>query len=438
MKRVSGTIMPIFLEVLRALLVEAGVAPAVAEAVRPDVPLLRQGVDSMDFPAFCLAVENRFGLTLDESDSLSLRTLDDFAAYLRAAQGEAASSAGPIGRILQDWREVEGGCSYTVEPLRPGDGKGVAQLFYAIYGDRYPVEDYYLPERIEALNAQGNLLTVVARLETGTVAGQGAYYQSSPPNKALFEFGQVMVDPAYRNTTMAARIIREMDRLSHAMPQAQGFFGEAVCTHLVTQKLVDKQGYSECGLEVSLMPSGAYEKEGAGSQRVSCLLGARVDRDRHVALHLPECYRQELAFILEGFSLDRDVQFGGPGRPAVPETVFERRLFDFAQVERVQASSIGADFPGFAATLDQEAAAQGLAVVQVFVNAGDPGTAFAVEALRERGFFLGGLIPIWFGTDALLMQKLYVAPEFDAINLYSARGKALLEFVRADYGRIRK
>jgi hypothetical protein len=118
--------------------------------------------------------------------------------------------------------------------------------------------------------------------------------------------------------------------------------------------------------------------------------------------------------------------------------VLERRLFDFARVERVQASCIGADFPGRAAALDQEAAARGLAVVQVFVNAGDPGAPFAVEALRECGFFLGGLVPLWFGSDGLFMQKLYVAPEFDAINLYSARGKAILEFVLADYGHVRK
>ncbi len=428
--------MPISLNVLRELLVEAGVAPDVAEAIRPDVPLLRQGVDSLEFPAFCLVVENRFSLSIDERDSLSLRTLDDFAAYLHAAQGEATSTGAPPGRISQDWREVEGGRSYEVGPLRPGDGQGVAQLFYMIYGDRYPVEDYYIPERIEALNAQGRLLTVVARLETGTVAGQGAYYQSSPPNKALFEFGQVMVDPAYRHTAMAARILREMDRLSRAMAQADGFFGEAVCTHLTTQKFVDTQGYVECGLEVSLMPAGTYEKEGAGCQRVSCLLGARIDRDRPMALYLPECYRRELAFILEGFSLDRDLRFGGPGRPAAPETVFERRRFDFARVERVQATRIGADFPGRAAALDQEAAARGLAVVQVFVNAGDPGTAYAVAALRERGFFLGGLVPLWFGTDGLFMQKLYVAPEFDAINLYSPRAKTLLKFVRADYDRV--
>lgn len=280
-------------QVLRELLVEAGVDQAVADEVRPDAPLLRQGVDSLDFPAFSLAVESRFDLAIDERDSLSLRTLDDFAAYIRQRLG-GTPQVSPVERIRRDWREIEPDCKYTVGPLKPGDGQGIAQLFYCVYGDRYPVEDYYVPESIERLNAEGALLTVVARLESGAVAGQGAYYQSSPPNKALFEFGQLLIAPEYRNSLMVAKIVREMDRLSRTMAQAQGFFGEAVCTHLVTQKLVDKQGYAECGLEVSLMPAGAYEKEGAGAQRVSCLLGARVDRDHHMPLHLPECYRKEI------------------------------------------------------------------------------------------------------------------------------------------------
>lgn len=425
--------MEVTVETLRELLVEAGVDRAVAGAVRPDAPLLRQGVDSLDYPAFSLAVESRFDLIIDERDSLSLRTLNDFAAYVRSRLSGKLPESDHIARIRQAWKDVEPGRAYVVGPLLPGDGQGIAQLFYTIYGDRYPVDDYYVPERIEQLNAEGSLLTVVARLETGAVAGQGAYYQSSPPNKALYEFGQVMVAPAYRDTLMAAKIIREMDRLSRTMTQAQGFFGEAVCTHTITQKLVDKQGYSECGLEVSLMPAGAYEKEGAGAQRVSCLLGARVDRDSRRPLHLPQCYRREFEFILEGFRLDREILFSPQDQPAAAVTALERRAFDFAQVERVQVAGVGADFPEVAATLDREATDRGLAVLQVFVNAGAPGAAFAVEALRARGFFLGGLIPLWFGPDAILMQKLYVEPEFEAINLYSDRARTILEHLRADF-----
>ncbi|WP_243360161.1 acyl carrier protein [Fundidesulfovibrio terrae] len=367
----------------------------------------------------------------------ALRELPEEPDAGQAVAGGEHGKSEAIARILRGWREVEPDAKYQVGPLRPGDGQGVAQLFYSVYGDRYPVEDYYIPARIEQLNSDGSLLTVVARLESGAVAGQGAYYQSSPPNKALYEFGQLLVAAEYRNTLMAAKITREMDRLSHTMTQAQGFFGEAVCTHTITQKLVDKQGYSECGLEVSLMPAGAYEKEGAGAQRVSCLIGARVDRDRRMPLNLPECYRREMELILDGFSLDREISFSSQDAPLAAESSLDSRTFDFASVERVQSLKVGADFPARVLELDESAKRRGLAVVQVFVNAGEPGAVFAVDALRARGFILGGLVPLWFGPDGLLMQKLYVAPEFEAVNLHSDRAKALFAFIRADWDRAR-
>ena len=427
-------------DTLRELLVAAGVAPATARAVQPGLPLRGQGVDFTVHPAFRRQVEERFGLALDETGAWPLETLDEIAACIRARQdGEPAKAelAALIERVKRDWQEVEPGLDYEVGPLRPGDGQGVSQLFYSVYGDRYPVADYYIPEAIERLNAEGKLLTVVARLSSGAIAGQGAYYRSSPPNEGVFENGQVLIVPEYRGSRIVVQITRAMDRLSRSMQQAQGFFGEAVCTHLTTQKLCSRQDYSECGLELSLMPAGSYEKEGAGLQRVSCLIGARVDRDRHATLHLPECYRTEMEFILSGFALDREILFSDSDAP--PPTAgssrLEARTFDFAQVERVQVIAIGADFPERVRELDENAKRCGLAVVQAFVNTGDAGAPFAVNALRARGFILGGFVPLWFGPDGVLMQKLYVEPEFDAVNLFAERSKRIFAFIRADWDR---
>lgn len=69
---------------LKELLVLAGAQRAVAEALRPDAPLVRQGIDSLDFPSFIGVLEERFGLTIPEDEAWELRTLNDFAAYLDA------------------------------------------------------------------------------------------------------------------------------------------------------------------------------------------------------------------------------------------------------------------------------------------------------------------------------------------------------------------
>jgi acyl carrier protein len=79
--------MAVSIEELRTLLAEAGVKPELARSLDPAAPLLRQGVDSVDFPAFCALVEERFQVRLDDEAALALRTLDDFAAYVGQAKG---------------------------------------------------------------------------------------------------------------------------------------------------------------------------------------------------------------------------------------------------------------------------------------------------------------------------------------------------------------
>jgi acyl carrier protein len=72
---------------LKALLEEIGVKPEVARAVDPAGPLFKQGLDSVEFPAFCALVEERFKVRLDEASALKLRSLDDFAAFVGRAAG---------------------------------------------------------------------------------------------------------------------------------------------------------------------------------------------------------------------------------------------------------------------------------------------------------------------------------------------------------------
>ena len=69
---------------LKELLILAGAQRPVVEALRPDAPLVRQGIDSLDFPSFIVVLEERFGLTIPEDEAWELRTLNDFAAYLDA------------------------------------------------------------------------------------------------------------------------------------------------------------------------------------------------------------------------------------------------------------------------------------------------------------------------------------------------------------------
>ncbi|EKO38637.1 MAG: acyl carrier protein [Solidesulfovibrio magneticus str. Maddingley MBC34] len=74
---------------LKELLILAGVERAVVDALPSDAPMLRHGIDSLDFPSFIVVLEEHFGLTIPEAEAWELRTLDDFAAYLDARAPKA-------------------------------------------------------------------------------------------------------------------------------------------------------------------------------------------------------------------------------------------------------------------------------------------------------------------------------------------------------------
>ena len=71
---------------LKQLMLEVGVEPAVVEQLDPSRQLSRQGVDSLDGPAFIMAVEQRYGIAISDTDVLRLKTLEDFADRIGAVR----------------------------------------------------------------------------------------------------------------------------------------------------------------------------------------------------------------------------------------------------------------------------------------------------------------------------------------------------------------
>jgi acyl carrier protein len=71
---------------LKELMLKIGVKKDIVAGVDAEKPLTLQGVDSVDCPAFAVAVEERYGVKLSDADSLKLKTLNDFAKYITAKQ----------------------------------------------------------------------------------------------------------------------------------------------------------------------------------------------------------------------------------------------------------------------------------------------------------------------------------------------------------------
>lgn len=336
-----------------------------------------------------------------------------------------------INVLKEQHRPVAEGQDFTVGFFEPEDAHGVTQLFYTVYGDGYPVDTFYIPEKLIAENRCGNIRSVVARTATGDIIAHVALYRSSAPNPNLFEFGLGLTLPAYRASSAFFKACNLLMQLV-GKDGINGFFGEAVCNHTITQKLSRYVKSVETAVEPALMPAHAYENEQSAEDRVGCLLYARVITDIRRTLYMPASYHHQIGFILDELNLDRQIVY--------PQAVIEGdkaeikvERFEAAGVARCTLSAPGADLPKQLQDMECELRSAGYALIQFFIDLGKPWSAGMVELLRQEGYYLGGLLPIWFGDDGLLMQKHFVDPGFDTLKIQYELGKNIVEMVKKDW-----
>lgn len=324
---------------------------------------------------------------------------------------------------------------FTVARFREEDAEGVVALFSAVYGDSYPIAAFRDPALLAAQNRAGRITSAVARSDDGQVVAHSGLCRSSPPFPRLLEAGIMAVLPDWRETFVAMRLgVWVMESLVLETP-AEAVFGEAVCNVTATQRLSFLTGYAPVALEADLMPEGSYAREGEPGS-VSCLVVFRSWRDRRRALHVPAAYRDEIAFLLEGLGLERDLVSASSLLEPDP-TAISVEDFGAAGVRRAALSLAGRDIDEVIDTLEAPGASAHVRVRQVCVSLAHPSCGAAVDALRARGWFLGGLLPRWFDDDALLMQKLEGPPGFDRVHLHGERAAAILDLVRRDHERAR-
>jgi hypothetical protein len=322
---------------------------------------------------------------------------------------------------------IEPGQSVTVGPFRPEDAEGVARLYFAIYGENFPLDYVYDPEQIVAANAGPDLYQFVARTLAGDVVGLTAIFRAAP-NPGVMESGGLMILPAYRGGTLTMR----MTKASLAtLPEELGLnaiIGQSVCDHLITQKLACHFSYHPYSLELEVMPPRPEGSTDGVGGRISLLNELHVYRDVPHTVHLPVRFAGFLEGLYGKYGLKRSF---GAARPASGRTRSEATTMDGASLARLLVHEPGADL---GETIDAfEAAHPGRHACHLQLPLAHPGLPAAAETARARGYFFAGLLPLWTGTDVLLLQKLASDPDFSLPLLLTDEARELMECIRADW-----
>jgi hypothetical protein len=331
-----------------------------------------------------------------------------------------------LSLLKHSGKTVKPGQKFLVDDFRPEDAQGVAELYYAVYGENFPVDYVYDPKEIAAAAQRKETHLVVGRTETGDIVGLYALFRN-PPGKHIMEAGSWIVLPSYRNTTLAMRMAKRIHTTPPPHLELNAMFGQQVCDHLITQKMGVKYNTIASGLEIEAMPPRPEGGVDKGGDRISLLDGVIVYRDIPHAVYLPVPYAETFRKIYTSGELSR--KFLEDGDPAQTSTCTVQSM-DHASLIKMTVHEPGIDLSEHLERMIQDY--PGRHVYQLVLPLTRPGVSYAVDAARKNGFFLAGMLPLWDDKDAMLMQRLPLPTDYSKIQLYSDEAKALLDIIIAD------
>ncbi len=322
---------------------------------------------------------------------------------------------------------IEPGQKYTVDDFQPADAPGVARLYYTVYGEMFPIDSVYDPDELVRLNTGGEQHQVVGRTVKGDIIGLYGIFRN-PPGRRIMEGGSWLVHPAYRKSPLAMRMA---ERIHRHPPDHLGLavmFGQMVTDHQITQKMASKFNNVSCALEIEAMPPRPEHEEGWSDGRISLLDGFMIYADHQHTVFLPRFYADTLRALYAARGLNR--HFSEDRAPESPHTQATTQLVDNADLLKITIERPGSDIARYLA--DLEASHPGRHVYQLILPLWRPGSSLVVEAARSAGYFLGGLLPLWFDQDGLLLQKVAGDPDLSRIQLLTEEAQDLLRLIVAD------
>lgn len=325
------------------------------------------------------------------------------------------------------------------------DWHQIAVAMYRTYGFSYPLDDFYLPDRIRALNQAGLVLSAVAVTNDGEVVGHYAldvqgFGQFGVQRPFTGELGKAVVDPAHRSRGLMERMRRFVEDAARERGMTS-VFSEPTMAHPFSQKANESLGSRACGVMLGLVASHllglkAIDSAATG-QRTSVMfyhqpLGPQAAR----RVYAPPVHRQMLWRTYAHCGID--VQDAGPAGPAAGHTDVIVQYVPQIDIGVMAVRAVGHDVAQrLRASLQQLVRDAGARVIFMTLRLDDPGCPGALEAAERLGFHYAALCPLFDeGHDVLRLQYVNVPIDFGALAVAGPFAREIVDYVQADRARV--
>lgn len=316
-----------------------------------------------------------------------------------------------------------------IRPTLPDEAVEISRCAYFDYGYSYGYEKVYHPDMLKALLRSGDLISFVAVDEDAVVGHAGLLFYDDP---GVAEIALGFVNPPYRSrrifSDLMATVVAEAERRHLA-----ALSGQAVCTHLYSQRSARAFGMSECALLLSrytpLRFTGIADENRV---RESILAVFRyLSPPEHPVLYPPEHHAGITREIYDRLGVHPPFGIGDASARLPEESEYSIVVEEIYQTAQIRIRSIGTDLiPRLRRELGRLRAGR-LEAVYIHLPLTAPATAAVVDAIENLGFFFAGLHLTSTGEDLLTLQYLNnQILDYDTVMVASPDASRLKEYIR--------
>ena len=327
---------------------------------------------------------------------------------------------------------VPGDAKFTVRLMDAAEAVEVSKCIYRAYKYTYLKEDLYFPERIEAMNREGRMISAVASTEKGEVIGHFALLPR--PNGRVAEIGAAVVEPKFRGRG----IMKSMLNFLMEMAGRRGFaalYGNAFTMHVLSQRTNLKFGFAETALQLGCFPPGSVKMlrdrsfKGAGSVMTFFKYLKGPDKKN---VFLPPRHRSMLERIYAGIGVERSFEapYFIPTETMAEESTIQLSLKPSHRTAVVEVKDYGMDIGKRMRAKLVELENKGFGAIYLDLDLKNPFTTEASIMAEDLGFFFSGLLPDYSEGDVLRLQYYNTVMEYDEIEAYSPFAAELKDYVR--------
>jgi len=324
--------------------------------------------------------------------------------------------------------------SYLLTPATSEDAEDIAKLIYQSYDYSYSKEDLYFPKRIELAIRNEYKFGTIVRTTGGVPAGFFAVTMNTDSH--IGEIGEAVVSPHHRKQGLMKRMLGELLEMSRQR-QLLGLYGMALTVHTISQKVNEKYGFRSTALLLAKSPPATYRGLGEQyPQPLSMILDfLPLAETGHATVFLPTRYESVIRKVYDQFVHHPDIKTLPDQIPRdETETKLDLTIYYESNSALIVVQNFGRSFESSCLSMSRSLVELKLSSIYIDLPLDHAWIEPAVEWLRDYGFILAGLMPLFHkDRDYVRMQKINIEIDFNLLETHTVIATELKERIAEEY-----